>query len=56
MSHANYISIKVKDGVSVTEDKDGLWKCSRLKKSKETGQPSAIPDPRLDRILDGKML
>lgn len=56
MSHVNYISIKVKNNVNVTEDKDRLWKCSRLKKSKETGQPNAIPDPRLDPILEGKML
>lgn len=34
--------------------KKRLWKCSRLKATKETRQVDSLPDPRLDPILQGQ--
>ena len=42
--------------ISVMNDQERVWNCFRLKKERETGQLNAIPAPRMDSILEGKIL
>ena len=39
---------------NVIEDKDILWKYSRFRDTKETWQLHAIPNPRLNSLLEGE--